>query len=238
MKSVIETTTNGRIAAFIAEPIMGVGGFIDAPKEYFKRAHEIVKSFGGLYISDEVQTGVGRTGEGFFGIESSGVRPDFITCAKGLGSGAPIGACIARGDCADKMAGKLQFNTFGGDPYQTMQAGEVIDIVHDERLIDNARKVGGHLKEGLVSLQKEFQLIGDVRGRGLMLGAELVKDRRTKTHATDETVKLLNYAKDEGLLLGKGGLKGNVIRIAPPLTLTVEEGDEVILKLRKALQRL
>jgi 4-aminobutyrate aminotransferase-like enzyme len=235
---VIDTVTHGKIAAFIAEPILGVGGFIDPPKEYFKRAHEIIKSYGGLYISDEVQTGIGRTGEGFFGIEAVGVRPDFISCAKGLGNGAPIGAVIAKGSHADTLGGKLHFNTFGGDPYQSMQAAETIDIVLEEGLIQNAKKVGGRLKEGAQALQKDFPIIGDVRGRGLMVGLEFVKDPRTKEPAPQEAVRILNLAKDEGLLVGKGGLRGNVIRLAPPLSINAEECEEVLTRFRKILQKV
>jgi 4-aminobutyrate aminotransferase-like enzyme len=146
IKNVIETATHGRVAAFIAEPIMGVGGFIDPPVEYHKKAYDIVKSFGGKYISDEVQTGAGRAGKFFFAIEESGVTPDIISMAKGFGSGAPIGAVIAKPETADAVAGKLQFNTFGGDPYQAMQAAEVIDIIKEENLLANVREQGEFLK--------------------------------------------------------------------------------------------
>lgn len=238
IKEVIDTVTGGKIAAFIAEPILGVGGFIDPPKEYFKKAYEIIKNYGGLYISDEVQTGIGRTGEGFFAIDSFEVRPDFITCAKGLGNGAPIGATIARGDLADAMGKKIHFNTFGGDPYQAMQAAEVIDIVREEQLIENAKTTGKILMDGFRALKKEFPLIGDVRGRGLMIGLELVKDPVSKQPAAEETVKLLNLAKDNGLLIGKGGLLGNVVRIAPPLSLGIKEAEEVLNRFKKSLQKL
>lgn len=238
IKNVIETITHGRVAAFIAEPIMGVGGFLDPPVEYHKRAFDIVKSFGGKYISDEVQTGVGRAGRYFFAIEESGVVPDFISMAKGFGSGAPIGAVIAKKECADVMAGKLQFNTFGGDPYQAMQAAEVIDIIKEENLINNAHIQGEFLKEGLRSLQEDFSIIGDVRGRGLMLGLELVKDRKRKEPATEENVKLLNLTKDNGLLIGKGGLRGNVVRLAPPLNITRSECEEILTKLRSSFEQL
>lgn len=234
IKNVIETVTHGKVAAFIAEPIMGVGGFIDPPPEYHKRAYDIVKSFGGKYISDEVQTGVGRAGKFFFAIEESGFSPDIISMAKGFGSGAPIGAVIARPECADAVAGKLQFNTFGGDPYQTCQAAEVIDIIKDDNLIANAREQGEFLRQGLLELQREFSIIGDVRGRGLMLGMELVKDRATKEHAVEETVKFMNITKENGLLIGKGGLKGNVVRITPSLNITRSECEELLTKLKKS----
>lgn len=236
VKNVIETVTHGKIAAFIAEPIMGVGGFIDPPLEYFKRVHEIIKGYGGKYISDEVQTGVGRTGKCFFAIEEAGVVPDLITMAKGFGNGAPIGAVVAKTECAEALKGKMQFNTFGGDPYQTMQAGMVIDIVREEKLIENAAREGRFLKEGLLNLQKEFPIIGDVRGRGLVLGFELVKDRKTKEPAVSETVRLLNLTKDYGLLIGKGSLYGNVVRLAPALNISRGECEEVLTKLRLALE--
>jgi 4-aminobutyrate aminotransferase-like enzyme len=238
IKNVIETTSNGKIAAFIAEPVLGVGGFIDPPFTYHKRAYEIVKSFGGKYISDEVQTGVGRTGKYFFAIEEAGIVPDFITMAKGFGSGAPIGAVVTKRECADAMIGKSHFNTFGGDPFQSMQAAEVIDIIKDENLIENARQQGEFLRNGMLDLQKEFSLIGDVRGRGLMLGIELVKDRKTKEFAVQETVSLMDLAKNNGLLIGKGSLRGNVLRITPPLNVSRAESEELLKKLRKSFEQL
>jgi 4-aminobutyrate aminotransferase-like enzyme len=238
VKNVIETTTNGKIAGMIVEPIMGVGGFIDPPTEYHKEVFDIVKSFGGAYISDEVQTGVGRTGKNFFAIQDSGVEADIITMAKGLGNGAPVGAVIAKNEYADSLAGKVHFNTFGGDPFQSTQAGEVIDIFDDENCLKNADELGRYLLEGLLTLQNEFPLIGDVRGRGLILGLELVKDPVTKEHASEETVALLEECRNQGLLVGKGGLKGNVIRVTPPLNITKDDCDEIIQKLQKAFANL
>tara|TARA_Y100001954_G_scaffold137661_1_gene146751 strand:- start:124 stop:1416 length:1293 start_codon:yes stop_codon:yes gene_type:complete len=238
VKNVIETTTHGKIAAFIAEPVMGVGGFIDPPVQYHKRVHEIVKSYGGLYISDEVQAGVGRTGKHFFAIEESGVTPDLITMAKGIGNGAPVGAVIAKDEVAEAMKGKLHFNTFGGDPYQAMQASEVVDIVLNDNLIENSKVMGNYLKEAFKDLQKDFPVIGDVRGRGLMLGLELVKDRKTKEPAANEAALLMELSKGEGLLIGKGGLYGNVIRIAPSLGISRSEADELVTKLKASFQKL
>jgi 4-aminobutyrate aminotransferase-like enzyme len=238
VKEVIETTTHGKIAAFIAEPILGVGGFIDAPVTYHKKVYDIVKEFGGLYISDEVQTGVGRTGKNFFAIADSGFTPDMITMAKGIGNGAPVGALIAKEKIADALKGKLHFNTFGGDPYQAMQAGEVIDIIHDENLIENAHNMGNYIKEALIDLKKDFSIIGDVRGRGLLLGIELVKDHVSKEPASAEASELMEKAKDQGLLIGKGGLYGNVVRIAPSLALTKDEADEFLISIKKAFENL
>lgn len=235
VRNVIETVSCGKIAAFIAEPIMGVGGFIDPPLEYFREVYKIVKTYGGKYISDEVQTGVGRTGSYYFASEEIGIMPDIISMAKGFGSGAPIGGVIAKTECADALTGKLHFNTFGGDPYQAMQAGLVMDIIREDNLIANAAEQGKLLRKRLTELQDEFPIIGDIRGRGLMLALELVKDRRTKEPASAETVELMNRAKDEGLLVGKGGLLGNVIRITPALNITHDECNEVIEKLHKTL---
>ena len=217
---------------------MGVGGFIDPPVEYHKRVYEIIKSFGGKYISDEVQAGVGRTGKHFFAIEESGFTPDLITMAKGIGNGAPVGAVIAKDEIAESMKGKLHFNTFGGDPYQAMQASEVIDIVMNENLIENSKVMGKYLKDEFKALQKEFPIIGDVRGRGLMLGLELVKDPKSKEPAASEAGLLMELSKNEGLLIGKGGLYGNVIRIAPSLGITKSEAEELVKKLRTSFQKL
>lgn len=238
VKEVIETTTHGGVAGIIIEPILGVGGFIDAPLEYHKRVYDIVKSFGGLYISDEVQTGVGRTGKSFFAIEDSGVVPDMITMAKGLGNGAPLGALIAKASVAASLKGKLHFNTFGGDPYQSMQAAEVIDIIREENLINNAYGMGKYLKDGLFQIQSDFPIIGDVRGRGLMIGLELVKDPKTKEAAVAETAYLMEVAKEEGVLIGKGGLLGNVIRLAPSLAMSLSEADELLLAMRNSFLKV
>ncbi|MCO4792420.1 MAG: aspartate aminotransferase family protein [Bacteriovoracaceae bacterium] len=238
VQDVIDTATSGKIAAFICEPILGVGGFIDAPVGYHKKVYDIVKKAGGLYISDEVQTGAGRTGKNFFAIDDSGVEPDIISMAKGIGNGAPVGAVVTKTEHANALKGKLHFNTFGGDPYQAMQAAEVIDIIKDEKLIENADKMGSYLKEGFAALQRDFPLIGDIRGRGLLMGLELVKDPKTKEPAVEETAKLMETAKEQNILIGKGGLLGNVVRLAPSLAITQEECDELLKGLRKAFENL
>lgn len=238
VQNVIDTVTDGKIAGFICEPILGVGGFIDAPVEYHKKVYDIVKKAGGLYISDEVQTGVGRTGKNFFAIADSGVVPDLITMAKGIGNGAPVGAVITKEEHADALKGKLHFNTFGGDPYQAMQAAKVIDIIQDEKLIENANQMGAYLKEGFQALQNDFPIIGDIRGRGLLMGLELVKDPKTKEPNPEDTAKLMETAKDQNILIGKGGLLGNVVRIAPSMAITKDECDELLTGLRKAFENL
>lgn len=223
----IRTVTDGQIAAFIAEPIMGVGGFIDPPKEYHQKVYAIVKKYGGLYISDEVQTGMGRAGEKFFGIVEQGVEADIITMAKGLGNGAPVGATLMRDEIAQSLNGKLHFNTFGGDPYQSLQALLTIQIIKDENLITNARERGKFLLKSFREIQTQVNCLGDVRGRGLMIGLELVKDKSTKEPDAAAALKVMELTKNRGLLIGKGGLNGNVLRIAPPLSITQDQSREL-----------
>jgi 4-aminobutyrate aminotransferase-like enzyme len=228
VETTIQTSTHGKIAALIAEPIMGVGGFITPPKEYFEEVVKITHNYGGKFIADEVQTGSGRTGGALFLSTELGLKVDAITTAKGLGNGAAIGAVVMTDEMAEPLAGKMFFNTFGSDPYQTMQAALTIEIIEEEKLMENAKVVGAYLMDGLKSLMKRHAIIGDVRGRGLLIGMELVKDPVTKEHATEETVVFMECCREKGLLLGKGGLKGNVIRIAPPLTLTQKQADLIL----------
>lgn len=238
VEATIQTATHGKIAAFIAEPVMGVGGFITPPKEYFLEVTKIVHRYGGKYISDEVQTGAGRGGEAFLMTKELGIDADMVTMAKGFGNGAAIGATLMKSEVAQPMAGKLYFNTFGGDPYQTTQARITMDIIEDEGLILNAKKMGKRMMDGLKGLMKSHKIIGDVRGRGLMIGVELVKDQKTKAYATEETARLMDLCKDKGVLLGKGGLFGNVIRIAPPLSITEAEVDHLIKSMDESLAKL
>jgi 4-aminobutyrate aminotransferase-like enzyme len=228
VETTIQTSTHGKIAAFIAEPVMGVGGFIAPEKDYFDYVSKVVHKYGGKYISDEVQTGAGRCGGEFLLTKDLGIDADIVTMAKGFGNGAAIGAALMKSDVAEPMAGKLYFNTFGGDPYQTVQAKLTIDVIKEEGMIENARRMGEVLKDGLKEMMKKHEIIGDVRGRGLLMGAELVKDRKTKAHATEETVRFMDLCKEKGLLLGKGGLMGNVVRIAPPISITRAEVDSML----------
>ena len=227
VEEVIQTTTSGKIAAFLAEPIQGVGGFITPPKEYFKIVFNIVKKYGGLFISDEVQTGFGRTGKKWFGIEHWEVEPDIITCAKGIANGAPVGATVARPEIADAFQG-LTISTFGGNPVTAVQARATIEVIEEERLMDNAHEVGSYFRAKLEELQQKHALIGDVRGMGLMQGLELVKDRKTKEPAPEALAQLMEETRSRGLLIGKGGLYGNVVRLSPPLNISKAEVDEAI----------
>jgi alanine-glyoxylate transaminase/(R)-3-amino-2-methylpropionate-pyruvate transaminase len=228
VETTIQTSTHGKIAAFIAEPVMGVGGFIAPPKEYFEEVVKIVHRYGGKYISDEVQTGAGRTGESFLFTKALGIKADMVTMAKGLGNGAAIGATLMKTESSDSMAGKLFFNTFGSDPYQTMQAKVTLEVIREEKLMENAKVMGTYLQEGIKNLMKNHSLIGEVRGRGLLMGFELVKDRESKEYAIAETVNLMEKCREKGVLVGKGGLFGNVIRIAPPLSINQKQCDRVL----------
>lgn len=227
VKEVIQTATTGEIAAFMAEPILGVGGFIVPPKGYFERVEEITRQHGGLFIADEVQTGWGRTGDKWFGIEHWDVKPDIITSAKGMGNGVPIGWTIATPEVADKFPG-LTFCTFGGNPVSMAAGMAVVKMIEEDDLRTNARVVGDYLRAKLEELKEKHQIIGDVRGMGLMQGVELVKDRDTKEPAPEAVLKVFEETKRRGVLIGKGGLFGNVIRTGMMLNSTKENVDELI----------
>lgn len=232
IEELIQTTTTGEIAAFMAEPILGVGGFIVPPEGYFERAYEIARNYGGLCISDEVQTGWGRTGDKWFGIEQWNVAPDIMTSAKGMANGVPIGWTIATPEVADKFPG-LTFATFGGNPVSTAAALAVIKLIEDEDLRTNARIVGNYLREKLEELKAKHQIIGDVRGMGLMQGIELVKNRDTKEPAPEAVLKVFEETRRQGVLIGKGGLYGNVIRTGMMLNSTKDNVAELIAALDK-----
>lgn len=227
IEDVIQTTTTGQIAAFMAEPILGVGGFIVPPAGYFERAYEITRNHGGLCISDEVQTGWGRTGDKWFGIEHWGVTPDILTSAKGMGNGVPIGWTIATSEVADKFPG-LTFATFGGNPVSMAVGLAVVNYIEEHDLKTNARVVGDHFRARLEELKEKHAVIGDVRGMGLMQGLELVKDRTTKEPNPEAVLKVFEETKRQGVLIGKGGLYGNVIRTGMMLNTSKDSVDQLI----------
>lgn len=230
VEELIKTTTTGKVAGMIAETILGVGGFIIPPKEYFPRVAEIVRRHGGLFISDEVQAAWGRTGDKWFGIEHWGVEPDIMTSAKGMGNGVPIGWTIATEEVANAFPG-LTFSTFGGNPVSSAVGLAVIKVIEEDDLLTNARVVGDYLLKRMLELQEKHACIGDVRGKGLMLGIELVKDRKTKEPNPEAVLKVFEETKRQGVLIGKGGLYGNVIRTGLMLnstTATVDRLAEVL----------
>jgi alanine-glyoxylate transaminase / (R)-3-amino-2-methylpropionate-pyruvate transaminase len=230
--------TTGDVACFIAEPIQGVGGAVTPPPEYFQIAYDIVRKHGGLCVADEVQTGFGRTGTAYWGFENWGVVPDLVTLAKGIGNGVPLGACVTRPEIARTLTKRIHFNTFGGNPVSMTQGLATLEVIDAENIQQNARAVGGHLKSRLKELQEHQPLIGDVRGMGLMLGVELVRDRTTKEPATAEAADVLERCKERGLLIGKGGLFGNTLRIKPPMCLTKDDADFLVDCLDEVLTRI
>jgi 4-aminobutyrate aminotransferase-like enzyme len=227
MEDLIRSATGGRIAGFIAEPVQGVGGFITPPKEYFPIVEKIVREHGGVFISDEVQTGWGRTGNRWFGIEHWGVTPDIITSAKGLGNGTPIGLTVARPEVADSVTG-LTLSTFGGNPVTTAQAKAVLDFIEEQNLMTNCAETGAYLRAGLEELKQKHEIIGDVRGMGLLQALELVEDRQSKKPSAAHTAMVMEAARENGLLIGKGGMFGNVLRISPPMNVGRADVDQFL----------
>ncbi|MQA80649.1 MAG: aminotransferase class III-fold pyridoxal phosphate-dependent enzyme [Streptosporangiales bacterium] len=236
LREVIVTTTAGDVACMIAEPIQGVGGFATPPDGFFGAMKEVLDEYGILFVSDEVQTGWGRTGEHFWGIQAHGVVPDAMTFAKGLGNGLAIGGIVARGDLMDSVNAN-SISTFGGNPVATRAALAVLDYVRDHDLQRHAHEVGSRLISGLRELQAKYPVVGDVRGKGLMVGVELV-EADGKTPSTAAAAKVLESTRERGLLIGKGGLYGNVLRIAPPLTITADEVDEGLRAIADSLAAL
>jgi 4-aminobutyrate aminotransferase len=222
LRNVIETTTTGEPAAMIAEPIQGVGGFVTPPPEYFQIVKRILDEFGIPFIADEVQTGFGRTGQNFWGIESYNVTADAVVCAKGLGNGMAIGAVVGRQEMVDSLRAN-SISTFGGNPLAATYALNNLDYIEENDLQSNAFRVGKFLYEGLKELEDRYEVVGEVRGKGLMIGVELVKDKESKEPNPDGAARAMEEARERGLLVGKGGLYGNVLRLSPPLV--IDEAD-------------
>ena len=237
VKDLIRTTTPGRVAGMIAEPIQGVGGFITPPPEYFGIVAETVRQHGGVFISDEVQTAWGRTGDKWFGIEHWGVTPDILTSAKGLANGLPIGLTLARDEVARAVPSPT-IATFGGNPISSEAACAVLDFIDAHGLRARTTENGAHLRQGLLALQEKHALIGDVRGKGLLQAIELVTDRASRTPASTQASALLEAAREHGLLLGKGGLHGNCIRLSPPMNIGKSDIDEFLLRLDRSFETI
>lgn len=234
IEELIRTCTTGEIAAFLAETILGSGGFIVPPPGYFERAVAIARKYGGLFIADEVQTAWGRTGDKWFGIEHWDVEPDLLVSAKGMGNGAPVAVTIATPDVADKYPG-ITFATFGGNPVSMAAALATLRVIEEEDLKTNARVVGAYLREKLEELKETHPLVGDVRGMGLMQALELVLDRTTKEPAPRAVLDVFEETKRQGVLIGKGGLYGNVIRTGLPLNASKTDVDALVEALDRGL---
>lgn len=238
VKNLIEYATSGQIAGFIAESIQGVGGCVVFPDGYLKHTYEHVRAAGGVCIADEVQSGFGRTGTHYWGFETQDVIPDIVCMAKGIGNGAPLGAVVTTPEIAAALAQRIHFNTFGGNPVVSAQGMAVLEVIEREHLQANALEVGNLLLGGLNRLREKHNVIGDVRGKGLMLGIELVKDRITKEPAKVECAQILETCKEMGLLLGKGGLHGQTIRFSPPMCVTEADADFLLEVLDQAFADL
>lgn len=235
IEELILTETGGEIAAFMAETVIGSGGFIVPPAGYFERATAIARKYGGLFIADEVQTAWGRTGKHWWGIQHWDVKPDLITSAKGMGNGAPVALTIATPEVADKFPG-VTFATFGGNPVSMAAAHATLKVIEDNKLIQNCTDVGAYLGEKLKALQAKHPLIGDARGIGMMQAIELVTDRKLKTPAPQAVMTVFEECKKRGVLIGKGGVYGNVIRTGLMLNAGKPQVDELVEALDAGLE--
>jgi 4-aminobutyrate aminotransferase len=235
LRNILEVATAGDVAAMIAEPIQGVGGFVTPPDGFFGAMKEVLDEHGILFITDEVQTGWGRTGEHFWGYQAHGITPDILTFAKGLGNGLAMAGVVASAELMDSLPAN-SISTFGGNPLSTAGALANLEYVLEHDLQTNASKVGRHLKNRIDGLAERSELVGEVRGKGLMLGVELVQPGGKNPNAA-AAAAVMEQAKKEGLLIGKGGVYGNVLRIAPALTLTEGEADEGYTMLERAIAR-
>jgi alanine-glyoxylate transaminase/(R)-3-amino-2-methylpropionate-pyruvate transaminase len=235
IKNLVQFGTSGKIAGFIAESIQGVGGTVVYPDGYLKHAYAHVRAAGGLCVADEVQAGFGRTGTHFWGFETQGVIPDIVTMAKGIGNGCALAAVVTTPTVAQALAQRIHFNTFGGNPVACAQGRAVLEVIEREHLQANSLRVGNYLKAGFERLAARHSLIGDIRGLGLMLGVELVRDRGTKEPAKEECAAVFEACRDMGLLIGKGGFMGNTLRIKPPMIFSTSDADFMLAVLEEAL---
>jgi alanine-glyoxylate transaminase/(R)-3-amino-2-methylpropionate-pyruvate transaminase len=211
---------------------------VEFPPAYLHHTYEHIRAAGGVCIADEVQSGFGRIGTHFWGFEAQGVIPDIVTMAKGIGNGCPLAAVVTTPMIAQSLVGKVHFNTFGGNPVVTAVGKAVLEVIEQEKLQENTHKMGSCIKDGLERLKVKHPIIGDVRGQGLMLGVELVKDRTTKEPATAECAAVLEHAREMGLLLGRGGLWRQTIRFAPPMCITQADADFTLEVLDAAISGL
>ena len=237
LEDVIEYSTSKNVAAFVAEPIMGEGGIIVPPRNYFKEIKKVLDKHKILFIADEVQSGFGRTGK-MFAYEHYDVIPDIVCMAKGIADGFPLSACTTRREIGDSFEPGDHLSTFGGNPVSSAAAIANIDYLVNEHLPERAARDGEYVKKRLTEIAEKQDLIGEVRGKGLMIGVELVKDRISKTPASEETDRVREICRRKGVLVGHGGVKANVIRIQPPLVITREQLDTVVDTIDESLREI
>ena len=237
IERVIQTSTNGKVAGILVESIQGYGGVIEMPPGYMAGAAERIRAAGGLYIADEVQSGFGRTGSHFWGFEADGVIPDIVVMAKGISNGFPLGAVVARRKIAEPMADRFMFHTYGSNPTSCAAGRAVLQILKRDRMQENAAKVGAALLERLQDLARNHSAIGDIRGRGLMLAIEMVSDRAKNTPDPDTTNAVFEACREVGLILSKSGPHRSVLRMVPPLCLTLADVETVAAGLDQAFYK-
>ncbi len=237
LEEVIDRQTTGDVAAFIMEPILGEGGIIIPPDSYFSEIVKILKEREIPFIVDEVQTGFGRTGK-LLASEHWGLKPDVMTLAKGMGGGIPIGACIGTDQISSCVESGDFFSTYGGNPVTSAISLANIDYIREAGLVENSAIVGKVFLDGLVDIQRKRPLVGDVRGKGLMIGIELVKDPSSKEPARDETKSLVKMLQKAGVIIGLGGIFKNVLRLQPPLVISEEQAKTVLEKIDDAFSKI
>jgi alanine-glyoxylate transaminase/(R)-3-amino-2-methylpropionate-pyruvate transaminase len=238
IENLIQYTTTGQIAGFLAEPVQGVGGFVVPPKEYFEIAVGIVRKYGGLFIADEVQTGFGRTGDHWWGFQHFGVQPDIVTMAKGIANGLPAANCMTTPEIAKSLP-RQTLSTFGGSPLPMAAAKATLDVMKREDMPARSARLGARLRAGLEALQARFPAnIGQVRGLGLMQAMEIVADETAGNRTPDAalTGRIFEAARAAGLIIGKGGRWGNVFRVAPPMLIDEGQIDDGLAILAGALE--
>jgi alanine-glyoxylate transaminase/(R)-3-amino-2-methylpropionate-pyruvate transaminase len=228
--------TSGKLAGFIVEPIQGYGGIVELPSGYLKAATAKVRERGGVLIVDEVQSGFGRTGDSYWAFEAHDVVPEIVVMAKGIGNGFPLGAVVAQRAVADSMAQKFFFNTYGASPTSCAAGRAVLQVIDEERLQDNSRNVGARLRAVLERLHQKHEIVGAVRGRGLMLAIELVTDRKSKTPAAEATADIFERTREHGLVVSKSGANRNILRLVPPMCLSDDDVDAVADALDRCFQ--
>jgi alanine-glyoxylate transaminase/(R)-3-amino-2-methylpropionate-pyruvate transaminase len=226
------------VAGIFVESVQGYGGIVEMPKGYMAGAAERVRAAGGLYVADEVQSGFGRTGDNMWGFEADGVVPDIVVMAKGIGNGFPLGAVVAKKEIGEAMAGKFMFHTYGANPTSCAAGRAVLKVIREEKTQENARTVGGALLARLKDLQQRHKAIGDVRGRGLMLAIEMVKDRKTKEPDAEVTAAVFENCRAQGLILSKSGPHRSVLRMVPPMCLSIDDVDTVAEGLDRAFREV
>ncbi len=221
-------TTSGRLAGMLIEPVQGYGGIVEMPDGYIKGAAQRVRAAGGLLVLDEVQSGFGKTGKALRCFDAHDVIPDIVVAAKGIGNGIPLGAVIARNDVAEAMGGKFLFHTYGANPVACAAGRAVLRVIEAEGMIENAHLVGAEIHKGLQTMKDRYEIIGDVRGTGFMQAIELVRNRETKEPAPDETAYVFERTREHGLALSKSGNFRNVLRMVPPLCLSLDDVEQVL----------